>query len=57
MLIPLAARSPWYAPILNITASKALIRDHNQIYDPRFVSFVRELYMDTLRQEFDQLRR
>jgi hypothetical protein len=39
---------PWKAPILNIRVSGELIPDHNDIYDPRFVSFIRELYMDTL---------
>lgn len=43
----------WRAPILNIRAAKSLIADHSQIYDERFVSFLRELYMDTLIQNFE----
>ena len=34
--------------MVNACASQTLIRDHSSIYDPRFVSFIRELYMDTL---------
>ncbi len=47
-LVPMKGRESWSAPVLNIRAEKALIADHNRIYDPRFVSFLRELYMDTL---------
>lgn len=43
----------WRAPILNIRASKSLIQDHSEIYDERFVSFLREIYMDTLIQNFE----
>lgn len=43
----------WRAPVLNIRASRSLIEDHSQIYDQRFVSFLRELYMDTLIQGFE----
>jgi hypothetical protein len=37
-----------YAPILNIQADGDLIPDHNNIYGTQFISFLRELYMDSL---------
>lgn len=43
----------WRAPILNIRTSKSLIADHSRIYDESFVSFLRELYMDTLIRNTD----
>jgi hypothetical protein len=42
------ARLVGYAPVMNIRVSEAIVPNHSDIYDPRFVSFVRELYMDTL---------
>ncbi len=48
VLIPVATQLSGTAPILNIRASPELIKDHSAIYDPRFVSFIRELYMGTL---------
>jgi hypothetical protein len=38
----------WRAPLMNHRVTPSLVADHNDIYDPRFVSFLRELYMDTL---------
>jgi len=54
ILVPLSGLE-WRAPILNISASKSLIADHSDIYGPAFVSFIRELYMDSLIPSF-QLR-
>ncbi len=52
-LIPIDRPSgPWRAPILNIRVSGKLIPNHSDIYAPQFVSFVRELYMDTLVPSF-----
>lgn len=48
ILVPVGPTGTGYAPVLNIRASGSLIKDHSSIYDPRFVSFIRELYMDTL---------
>ena len=48
ILVPVGLTGTGYAPVLNILASEALIKDHSSIYDPRFVSFIRELYMDTV---------
>jgi hypothetical protein len=45
----------WRAPMLNIRATRDLIADHSDIYRPEFVSFVRELYMDTLIRDIAQL--
>ena len=42
----------WNKPVMVISASKELIADHNAIYGPQFVSFVRELYMDSLDPRF-----
>lgn len=39
----------WRAPVMNIRVTKSLVPDHSSIYSPQFVSFIRELYMDTLR--------
>jgi hypothetical protein len=38
----------WRAPLMNIRVRPSLVANHNDIYNPRFVSFLRELYMDTL---------
>lgn len=38
----------WRAPVMNIRVSGSLVADHSSIYAPEFVSFIRELYMDTL---------
>ena len=46
-----ADRESWDAPIVVATVSKDLVKDHNAIYGERFMSFLRELYMDTLISE------
>lgn len=52
ILVPRAGRqgamTSWRAPLMNIRAQASLVANHNDIYNPRFVSFLRELYMDTL---------
>ncbi len=47
VLLPVVSDARLRAPVLNILADADLIPDHNDIFQPRFVSFVRELYLDT----------
>lgn len=57
VLVPIRTREgdkpwEWRAPVMNIRVSGSLVADHSKIYAPEFVSFIRELYMDTLEADF-----